>query len=166
MTKKFDAYKLASSFAPLPGEANFPPPIDREVVGGLHIAPECITQEDGSFVMVDWPRGLPRHDSGHTVRFPHGLMMFGETIEQCAQRLIKDQLGMAVDDVRVLEIDSYLDDQNHWHIEPLLLAQVSGNAVLPSEANGVVRFQGDGVPEEAVWGAASFRRVYETYLAT
>lgn len=153
-------FKLASDFKPLSGEANFGPPILTEVVGGAHIAPECVTVRNGKFVMVEWPNGLPRHDKGRTVRFPHGLMCFGETTEQCAKRLIADQLGMNVDKVQVLRIDSYVDDMNHWHIEPLLLATVSGEPKLPPEASRIVLFEGDQIPQGAVWGEQTFKEAY------
>src|SRR6185437_8226631 len=100
--------KIASEFQVLPGEANFPPAVTQELVGGVHIAPECITRAGTKFVMIEWPDGLPRHETGRTVRFPHGLMRFGETMEECAARLVTDQLGMRVDEVRVLHIDSYV----------------------------------------------------------
>jgi 8-oxo-dGTP pyrophosphatase MutT (NUDIX family) len=160
-----DAYEAASDFQPLEGEANFPPTITKEVVGGAHIAPECITRQGNEFVMVVWPNGLPRHETERTVRFPHGLMRFGETMDQCAERLVAAQLGIRVSSVRVLEIDSYVDDANHWHIEPLLLLEVTGEPHTPPEASHVVRFQGSELPDGAVWSEKSFKRVYAQYLA-
>src|ERR1039458_5567290 len=99
-----DELKLASDFQPLEREANFPPTITREVVGGAHIAPHAITVEGDEYVMVDWHEGLPRHDKPgtHAVRFPHGLIHYGETFEQCAERLVRDQLGMQTDSVEVV----------------------------------------------------------------
>lgn len=159
------SYQAASDFKPLPGEANFAPPIGIEVVGGTHIAPECITHQDDHFVMTHWPNGLPRHETVESTRFPHGLIRFGESIEACATRLVESQLGMKVESVRVLEIDSYVDDMDHWHIEPLLSVVVSGDPHTPSGAGGVVRFTGTNLPPTAVWGEASFSRVYLKYFA-
>jgi NUDIX domain len=157
-------YTLASDFTPLQGEANFPPPIQQEVVGGCHIAPECITVSGGQFVMIEWPKGLPRHDSNRTVRFPHGLIKFGETIEQCAARLVSEQLGMAVDSTKALYIYSYVDEAQHWHIEPLLLVRVSGNPRLPPEASRTILVSGDTLPTGAVWGADTFKEAYHLYI--
>jgi hypothetical protein len=158
-------YQAASDFQPLPGEANFPPPILKEVVGGMHIAPECITLHKGQFIMAIWPNGLPRHEVTRTVRFPHGLMRFGETILEAATRLVGDQLGLNVEGVRALEIDSYVDEMKHWHIEPLLLVTTSGEPKVAAEASGVVTFQGTDLPEGSVWGRDSFQRVYSQYLS-
>ena len=157
-------YKLASDFKPLPGEANFPPPIQEEVVGGVHIAPECITRAGDRFIMIEWPNGLPRHETNRTVRFPHGLMRFGEAMEQCAQRLVKEQLGMKVKSVRVLYIDSYLDKMNHWHIEPGLLVEVGGDPKLPKEAGGVIYFRGYKLPKGSVWTIKEFKEVVDNLI--
>lgn len=156
--------KDASAFKPLPGEASFPPPIEREVVGGLHIAPECITREGKDFVMAVWPRGLPRHETHRTVRFPHGLMQFGEEIEDTAARLVREQLGMTVVQSRVIHIDSYLDSQNHWHLEPWVLTDVEGEPRLPAEAESVVRFRGLELPKGALWDKESFAELLTEYI--
>lgn len=159
-----DELELASTFQPLLGEANFGPPIIREVVGGMHIAPECITVRDGKFIMTEWPDGLPRHDDKRTVRFPHGLIRFGETFEQCAERLVADQLGMNVDRVKMLYIYSYMDSSRHWHLEPLLMVWVSGEPKLPKTASKVVIFEGERLPDGAVWDPANFIEAYAKYL--
>jgi hypothetical protein len=156
--------ELASDFQPLEGEANFGPPITQEVVGGVHIAPECITIRNEQFVMVEWPNGLPRHETTRTVRFAHGLMRFGESMEECARRLVADQMGFEVTSISVAEIDSYLDDMNHWHIEPLLIVKVSGEPALPSQAGRMIEFSGRELPDGAVWGQASFDRIFKTYI--
>jgi 8-oxo-dGTP pyrophosphatase MutT (NUDIX family) len=157
--------KLASDFQPLQGEANFGPPILREVVGGAHIAPECVTVFDGKFVMTEWPNGLARHDKKRTVRFPHGLIRFGETFEQCAERLVTDQLGMAVERVKVVYIYSYLDESKHWHLEPLLMVWVSGEPKLPTSASKIIVFEGDKLPDGAVWSSDSFIEAYAKYIS-
>jgi len=157
-------HELASDFKPLPGEATFPPTIEQEVVGGTHIAPECVLKKGQTFFMTVWPTGLPRHETTRTVRFPHGLIRFGETIEICAQRLVHAQIGLKVEEVRVLKIDSYLDDKNHWHIEPILLVEASGDPTPPDEAGGYVTFQGTALPQGAVWGQESFARLVNTYI--
>lgn len=154
----------SSDFVPLPGEACFPPPIEVEVVGGLHIAPECITRKGLTFYMIDWPNGLPRHETHRTVRFPHGLMRFGEGVLQCAERLVRDQLGAKVVRADVIRLDSYLDDKQHWHLEPILLVEIDGEPKPHGEARGVVTFEGYTLPGGSVWGADSFRNLFEAKI--
>jgi len=157
-------HKLASDFQPEVGEANFPPPMNREVVGGMHIAPECFTVRNGVFVMTVWPNGLPRHEQVRSVRFPHGLMKFGETLEETAQRLVSAQQGLSVIRVSVLKIDSYVDEMNHWHLEPVLLVDVEGEPKLPKEAEELVEFSSSNLPEGSVWGQESFQNTVRQHV--
>ncbi len=160
-----DGFERASDFRPLPGEANFPPPLAGiEVVGGMHIAPECITAHEGKLLMAVWPNGLPRHETTRVARFPHGLMRFGETISDCATRLLGDQFGLQVDSVELLEMDSYVDDEGHWHLEPLLLLMASGEPKLRPEIERFVSFTGTQLPQDAVW-SPDWSRVWDTHLA-
>lgn len=155
----------SSDFKPLRNEANFGPPIQVEVRGGVHIAPEVIAARGTKFFATRWPNGLPRHDDPpDTLRFPHGLMLFGESIEQCARRLVKAQLGMRVTGVRVLDVDSYLDDMNHWHIEPLVVATVAGKPAVPAKASEVIAFSMDDLPPMTYWPRKELRRILGSLL--
>lgn len=144
-------YEKVSDFEVYEGETTFPPPIRHEVKGGMHITPEVATRKDGMFIMIDWPNGLPRHDTDHTVRFPHGLMRFGETAHECAKRLAQNQLGMHVEAVQVADLDSYMDDDGHWHFEPLIIADVSGTPMLHESAGQTIEVRSaDELSEKAV----------------
>ena len=158
--------ELASDFEPMEGEANFGSTITREVVGGSHIAPHCITLVGDRFVMVEFEEGLPRHDSsGPTIRFPHGLMLFGETFEACAERLVLLQMGGVVESVRVAHIYSQLDEANHWHLEPILLVRIGGDLKLPNGVTRAVYFEGGDLPDGGVWrGKPPFTETYSNYL--
>lgn len=163
-----DDLERASEFQPHEGEANFGPPITTEVVGGTHIAPHAVTVRNGSFVLVDWADGLPRHDDpgDRSVRFPHGLMEFGETVAACADRLVSDQLGATVDSVRVVHVYSRVDDADHWHLEPLFLTRVSAPLDPPEGASAVETTVGPDLPDGAVWaGKPPFDETYSNHLA-
>jgi 8-oxo-dGTP pyrophosphatase MutT (NUDIX family) len=167
MAYNTDDLELSSDFQPLPSEANFPPPITREVKGGAHIAPHCITIEDGYFVLVDWLLGLPRHDrpGARSVRFPHGLIHFGESFERCAERLVAEQLGMRVSSFEIIHIYTLLDDANQWHIEPVLLTKVSGSPSPPAHTEVVRHPIGPDLPEGGAWrDKPPFDTTYETYI--
>ena len=160
-----ESHKRISDFKVEPGEAVFLPPTDREVYGGSHIAPECITRkEDGTFVMLEWPSGLPRHETGRTVRFPHGLMIFGENMEEVAKRLVRNQLGMQTERISVSQIDSYVDDGNHWHIEPILHLTVSGEPKPHKAAGEVFMFKNiTELPEGALWSRKELQEEMENW---
>lgn len=160
--------ELASDFQPFEGEANFPPTITKEVKGGAHIAPHCITVQDGKYILIDWREGLPRHGKAgnRTIRFPHGLMKFGESFENCAKRLISDQLGMNTKHASVAYIYSYLDEENHWHIEPIMVVEVSGEPKTQDNVEVITHEIGNTMPEYFAWhGKDPFKDLYDQYLA-
>jgi 8-oxo-dGTP pyrophosphatase MutT (NUDIX family) len=162
-----DDLEVASTFELFEGEANFPPTITREVVGGAHIAPHCITVNEREYILIDWVEGLPRHDSpgARAIRFPHGLMKFGESFEDCAQRLVSDQLGMKVVQMDVIYVYSYVDDASHWHLEPLMLTYVDGVSRLPANAKEVRHPVGPSLPAGAAWrGKPPFEDAYRKYI--
>lgn len=162
-----DELELSSDFQPLEGEANFGPPLTREVVGGVHIAPHAITIQGSDFVLVDWHEGLPRHDSPgeRSVRFPHGLMQFGESFLECAERLVSEQLGSDVSTTRVTHVYSRVDSADHWHLEPLILCVVDGESDPPEDATAVYSSIGPELPDNGKWiGKPEFSDTYENHI--
>lgn len=160
-----NASKKASNFQAQDNEANFGPPIRDELVGGAHITFECLTRQGEQFFMTRWPNGLPRHDDrSNVLRFPHGLIKFGETLEQCATRLVKQQLGMKATAVRVVDIDSYVDDADHWHIEPLCIVDVTGRPCVPEQAGEIISFTLKRLPRMTYWSHRDFLAVVREYL--
>ncbi len=158
---------LASDFELLEGEANFGPTITREVVGGSHIAPHCIAVKGNDYVLIDWSQGLPRHDKPGTraIRFPHGLMRFGESFEECATRLINDQMGMVMESMNVVHVYSTVDDANHWHMEPILITRVSGEPTAPDSARILTHPIGSSMPEGWRWiGKPRFEEVVKKFI--
>jgi len=146
-----------SNYRATDNEANFARPIVTQVSGGSHITIEMITVRDGKFYMTRWPKGLPRHDDPPDVlRFPHGLIRFGESLLQCAKRLVKDQLGMQVKSAKIAYWDSYLDDMNHWHIEPGCIVRVDGKPHLAKGASEIVTFDVSNIPEMTFWPRKDF----------
>jgi ADP-ribose pyrophosphatase YjhB (NUDIX family) len=116
-------------------------------------------------VMAEWPDGLPRHDTERVVRFPHGLILYGETIEACAERLVGAQLGMKVQSVRTLKIYSYMSEGPQWHIEPLLHVEVAGSPNPPAGVSRILRHFDRCLPDGSVWGAGEFEKVFDEFFA-
>ena len=149
--------QLASNFKAINNEANFGSPITDEVVGGAHITFEFITRKRNVYFMTRWPNGLPRHeDPTNCLRFPHGLLQFGETVDQCAKRIVSAQLGFSVKNAKVVAIDSYLDEMGHWHIEPCCIVEVAGRFQVPYQASEIVSFTVDKLPHMTFWKRKQF----------
>ena len=139
------------------GEANFGKPIMSQVEGGTHITFEMITKKGNIFYMTRWPEGLPGHnDPKNALRFPHGLIRFGESLKKCAQRMVREQLGMSVKEVQIIYWDSYVDKHNHWHVEPGCLVEGEGQAKVPKQAAEIVSFTIDELPNMTFWEASDF----------
>lgn len=154
-----------SNYRATDNEANFGKPIVAQVSGGAHITFEMIAIRDGTFYMTRWPKGLPRHDDPpNTLRFPHGLIRFGESLTQCAKRLVRDQLGMRVNSVEIAYWDSYVDDLDHWHIEPGCIVQVDGKPHVPTDASEIVAFDVSHIPKMTFWSRNDFLAVVRDHL--
>ena len=148
-------------------EANFGKPITTQVVGGAHLTFEMITHTGGRFFATRWPRGLPGHDDPpNTLRFPHGLIRFGESLEACAARLVRTQLGMSVKSVEIAYWDSYVDKDGHWHIEPGCLVEVTGQHKAPRGASKIVTFTLEDVPDLTFWTGDELREAVGARLSS
>lgn len=154
-----------SSYRASADEANFGKPISTQRSGGSHITFELVTKRDQTFYVTRWPSGLPGHDDPpNTLRFPHGLIRFGESLEDCAGRLVQGQLGMRVTEVRMLYWDSYLDDHNHWHVEPGALVEVAGKPSLPKRASKIETFTVHDVLDLTFWPRSDFLDLVREHL--
>ena len=147
------------------GEANFGRPITTQVSGGSHITFELITKAQRTFYATRWPTGLPGHDDPpNTLRFPHGLIRVGESLEECSERLVGEQLGMRVADVKLLYWDSYMDDHGHWHVEPGALVEVKGKPALPKAASKIETFTSGSIPDLTFWSRSDFLELVQEHL--
>lgn len=154
-----------SNYIATNNEANFANPITTQVSGGTHITFELITKKDKIFYMTRWPKGLPRHDDPPNVlRFPHGLIRFGESLIDFSKRLVRDQLGMGVKSVKIAYWDSYLDSTNHWHIEPGLIVELKGTPRIPKDASEIVSFDIKNIPEMTFWPKNDFIEIIKEHL--
>jgi len=147
----------ASKYRAKNNETNFGKPITTQVIGGTHITFELVTKKGDSFFMTRWPDGLPGHDDPpNALRFPHGLIQFGETMENCASRLVAEQLGMRVKHVEIAYLESYVDEFSHWHIEPGCIVDVSGEPNTPNLASEIISFRIGDLPDMTFWTKSDF----------
>lgn len=142
----------ASNYRATNNEANFGQPIATQVAYGTHLTFEFICHNGTTFFMTRWPNGLPGHDDPPNVlRFPHGLIRVGETLEECAKRIVHAQLGLHVRKVTIAYWDSYLDETKHWHVEPGCIVEVTGKPHIPKGASEIVEFDVHHLPTMTFW---------------
>ena len=92
------------------------------------------------------------------------MIRFGETLEKCAERLVKEQLGSSLKNVSIAYWDSYLDDFNHWHIEPGAIVELKGPCNVPKQASEIVSFDLAHVPEMTFWPKSDFLELVKEHM--
>lgn len=141
-------------------EANFGLPEAKQIPGGTHITLEIILKKDREFIALRRPKGIPEHElpphaSEHSeglLYFCHNLIRYGESLEQCVERIVRDQARVAVKEFRVFYIDSSVQEKdNQWAIVPYVLAEVADIPSVSYEVTEVIRFAPDNIPDGFAW---------------
>lgn len=132
------------------GEANFGAPISEEVSGGAHLTFDVILHTGRTIHALRRPRGL--HDGPKdALYFPHGLIRFGESVDDCAKRLAEQQAGVGVLSTRLYTMPSWVDEDQHWHICLNVLAEVERPPRAAGEVSEVVPVTADHRPDDFAW---------------
>ena len=135
-------------------EANFGLPIENQVAGGTHITFEIILKIDDRYVGLRRPKGIPDHElpqqPNGLLYFCHNLIRYGERVEACVKRIVKDQAGVDVVTFRVVDLDSEVKD-NNWAITPHVIAEIDKVPETNNEVREVVVFSKDNAPEDLAW---------------
>ncbi len=105
-------------------EANFGPPLETEVAGGAHLTFDVLLRYQQTLIALRRPDGL--HDGPkNALYFPHGLIRFGETVDECVQRLANEQGGgCEVVQTNLYTMPSWVEN-DHWHICLNVIATVA-----------------------------------------
>ena len=148
-------------------EANFGPPLEKEVDGGTHITFEIILKKGDQYIALR-RQSIPDHESPPNIEkhprgllfFCHNLIRYGESIEQCVKRTVKEQTGVNVLTYKVIDIETTLMEESggkkikQWSFTPYFLAELEelpkpGN--YGNEVTEVVAFDEDNIPEDFGW---------------
>lgn len=144
-------------------EANFGPPIQKELSGGTHISIENIPKYQGQYVALRRPDAIPGHEipskatnkPKDLLYFIHNLPRWGESLDVYIHRVVSEQAGVGVKEYRIahLEMEVY-KDTNQWAWTPYTFVEldklpVPGN--YGNEVTEVVSFTKDSIPEEFGW---------------
>ena len=141
-------------------EANFGPPIETQVSGGMHLTFEIILKKDDKYIALRRPNGIPEHElppqaesyPDGLLYFCHDLIRYGESVEDCVSRIVKSQAGVGIKEFRVVYIDSLVQDKdNSWAITPHVIAEVSEIPEINNLITEVVAFGKDFIPNDFAW---------------
>jgi len=131
-------------------EANFGSPIEEEVEGGTHISFEIILKKEDTYIALRRPKGIPEHPPKPGLYFCHNLIRYGESMEECVKRIVKEQAGVEVQDFKLVYMDSDVKD-NNWALTPHIIAIVEEVPQKNSEVEEVVVFDKNNIPEGFAW---------------
>ena len=141
-------------------EANFGPPVPKEVEGGTHITFEIVLKKGGKYIALRRPNGIPEHElPPHAKNHPKGLLYFchnliryGESVDDCIQRVVKDQAGVSVKEFKVAYIHSEVQEKDdQWAFIPHILAEVEEVPTTNAEIVEVVLFDKTNIPDDFAW---------------
>jgi len=141
-------------------EANFGPPLKIQVSGGTHVTFEIILKKEGKYIALRRPNGIPEHELPSQAKdypqgllyFCHNLIRYGESIEDCTKRIVKQQAEVKIIKLRVVYIYSEVQvKDNQWTINPCVTAEVEKVPSINSHITEVVLFDKNNVPEDFAW---------------
>lgn len=143
-------------------EANFGPPLERQVEGGAHVTFEILLKKGGKYIALR-RRSIPGHESppgsdkhpGGMLFFCHNLICYGESVEKCVKRIVREQAGVGVKNFRAVYIYSAVQKKdNNWSICPHVIAEVGElprKGMHGNEVTEVVAFDKNNVPKDFAW---------------
>lgn len=141
-------------------EANFGPPLEQQVSGGTHVTFEIILKKDAKYIALRKPKGIPEHELPPQAKdypqgllyFCHNLIRYGESVESCVKRIVKEQAGVEIIKLQVVYIYSEVQvKDNQWTINPCIIAEVEKVPQINSDVTEVVLFDKNNIREDFAW---------------
>lgn len=145
-------------------EANFGPPIPKQVPGGCHITCEIIPQYKDKIIALRRPQAIPGHElppdaenhQNGLLYFCHNLIRYGESIEDFVQRTVQQQTGVSVKNYKILDIESQVQDKDkQWAFTPYILATLDTLPSPSQDVTEVIQFTRDNIPDDFGWWTKS-----------
>ncbi len=138
-------------------EANFGKPLKKQVKGGTHITCEIILKKDNKYIALR-RKGIPGHESpshNNKLFFCHNLIRYGESLEKCIKRIVKQQAGVNVKRSKVVYIDSNIQSKDkQWSFTPHVIAElekIPKKGKYGNEIKEVKLFTKNNIPNDFAW---------------
>ena len=126
---------------------------------------EIVPKFGDTYIALRRPQGIPGHimtdrerksDKG-LLYFCHDLIRYGESTEDCVERIVTSQAGVRVTDYRVVDLESFTKkeewslDSEQWAIIPLVIAEIDSVPHVSQEVIEVESFDRSSVPSDFAW---------------
>ncbi len=143
-------------------EANFGRPLKKQMKGGLHITCEIILKKGNKYIALrrqsipghEPPPNIKKHPNG-LLFFCHNLMRYGESLDKCVKRIVKEQTGGNVKKSKVVYIDSTLQSKDgQWAFTPHVIAELNEipkKGFYGNEIKEVILFNKNNIPNDFAW---------------
>jgi len=144
-------------------EANFGPPLENPVAGGTHITFEIVLKKGDKFIALRRHEAIPGHELPPKAKnhpqgllyFCHNLIRYGESIEECVKRIVKEQAGISIKSFRIVNIDSFVQEKDdQWAFTPHVIAEVEKipqPGKYGNEVTEIITFDRNAIPEDFGW---------------
>ena len=141
-------------------EANFGPPVPKQVGGGTHITFEILLKKGDQFIALRRPNGIPEHELPPQAKdypngllyFCHNLIRYGELVEDCIGRVVREQAGVAVKNYQIVDISSELQEKDgQWSFIPYVIAELETIPETNELVTEVVLFDENTIPDDFGW---------------
>ncbi|MBI2579360.1 MAG: hypothetical protein HYW27_00480 [Candidatus Aenigmarchaeota archaeon] len=147
-------------------EANFGPPISKEMDGGTHITFDILLKKDDKYFALRREcipgHEVPPESEGEKLLFLcHNLIHYGESVEECVKRIVKSQSGLEVVNCEIVDLRTVLMENSggkkmkQWGIIPFIIAKVDAKpepGIFGNEVSEVVTFTKDNIPSDFAFG--------------
>lgn len=141
-------------------EANFGPPVPNPVEGGTHITIEIVLRKGHEYIALRRPGGIPGHELPPRAKsypagllyFCHDLIRYGESLEDCVRRIVRDQAGVHVTDMKILCMESSVQEKDgQWAIVPHIVAEIKDIPETSELVTEIVTFDKNDIPKNLAW---------------
>jgi hypothetical protein len=144
-------------------EANFGPVIQTEVAKGTHFTIESVLMFEDKYVALRRPQAVPHHEippraiaaDKPMLYFVHDLPIWGESLTQYVDRIVREQAGVEAIRIRVIDLTMKLyEDSQQWALTPYLLVELDKLPVPGNYGNPiteVVTFTAEAIPDDFGW---------------
>jgi hypothetical protein len=146
-------------------EANWGPPLAREVAGGSHLALEVPLRYRDSLVALLLVRGVHGGDPTK-LYFPHDVMRVGQSVDDDVARIVEDACGAEVADLTPVGLEAWTGERRHWHVCYTTIARIRKLPKAGGNVREVVRFTRDAIPRTpfAWWSKPDLRATFDAYF--
>lgn len=139
-------------------EANFGKTLKSQVKGGTHITFELILKYQNKYIALrrdSIPKHEPIPNNRQKLYFCHGLIRYGESVEKCIKRVVREQTGVTVKSFRIVYIDSEIQKKDgQWAITPHAIVNLKNKPIPGAYGNNiseVIEFTKDKIPKDFVF---------------